>query len=64
MNGEVAIENNSLCHMVNVVYPEPVTIIELAEMVKATVTELTNGKVSPQIEVVDKGSPSFILTIR
>lgn len=59
LNGEVAIENNSLRHIVNVVYPEPVTIIELAEMVRASITELTDGKVSPQIEVVDKGLPSL-----
>jgi len=59
LNGEVAIENNSLHHIVNVVYPEPVTIIELAEMVKAAITQLTDGKVCPQIEIVDKGSPSL-----
>jgi UDP-glucose 4-epimerase len=41
------------------VYPEPVTVIELAEMVKATIEELTDGKVSPQIEVIDEGLPSL-----
>ena len=59
LNGEIAIENNSLRHIVNVVYPEPVTIVELAEMVKASITQLTDGKASPQIEVVDKGLPSL-----
>lgn len=60
LNGEFMIENNSLHHIVNVMYPEPITIIELADLVKATVAELTDGKISPRIEVVDKGLPSSI----
>lgn len=59
LKGEVAMETNSLRHIVNVMYPEPVTIIELAEMVRASIAELTDGKVSPQIEVVDKGLPNL-----
>jgi UDP-glucose 4-epimerase len=42
----------------NVVYPEPVTVIELAEYVKQIVYEETGGKINPSIEVVDKGLPS------
>jgi UDP-glucose 4-epimerase len=59
LSGEVVEDNDSLHHIVNVMYPEPVTIIELAEMVKSTITKLTKGKISPQIEVVDKGLPSL-----
>ncbi|MEM4458660.1 MAG: NAD(P)-dependent oxidoreductase [Candidatus Caldarchaeum sp.] len=41
----------------NLVYPEPITVIELAEIVKKTVEKLTNGRVSPVVEVADKGFP-------
>jgi nucleoside-diphosphate-sugar epimerase len=42
----------------NIVYPEPVTVIELAEYVKQIVYEETGGRINPCIEVVDKGLPS------
>ncbi|WFO75981.1 NAD(P)-dependent oxidoreductase [Desulfurococcaceae archaeon MEX13E-LK6-19] len=44
-------------HIINLVYPEPVTIIELAEIIKEVITEITNGKISPPIQIVDKGLP-------
>ena len=43
--------------VVNLFYPEPVTILELAEMVRDIIAELTGGRVVPRIEVVDKGIP-------
>jgi UDP-glucose 4-epimerase len=42
----------------NIVYPEPVTVRELAEYIKQIVYEETGGKINPPIEVVDKGLPS------
>jgi hypothetical protein len=42
----------------NVVYPEPVTVIELAEYIKQIVYEETGGRINPVIEIVDKGLPS------
>jgi UDP-glucose 4-epimerase len=42
----------------NIVYPEPVTVIELAEYVKQLVYEETGGRINPCIEVVDKGLPA------
>jgi nucleoside-diphosphate-sugar epimerase len=42
----------------NIVYPEPVTVIELAEYVRQVVYEETEGRINPSIEVVDKGLPS------
>jgi UDP-glucose 4-epimerase len=45
----------------NIVYPEPVTVIELAEYVKQIVYEETSGKINPSIEVVDKGLPSAFI---
>jgi nucleoside-diphosphate-sugar epimerase len=42
----------------NIVYPEPVTIIELAEYIKQIVYEETGGRINPPIEIVDMGLPS------
>jgi len=48
-------KGNSLDHIINVFYPEPITILELAEIVKNTIAKLTNGDVVPRIEIVDQG---------
>ena len=57
LNGEVEKGANSLSHIVNVYYPEPVTILELAEIVRDAIIEYTNGRIQPPIEIVDKGIP-------
>jgi nucleoside-diphosphate-sugar epimerase len=57
LNGEVEKTKNSLSHIVNVYYPKPVTILELAEIVKNTIIKYSGGKVNPQIEIVDQGTP-------
>ena len=57
---EIEKSSNSLAHIVNVFYPEPITILELAEIVKESVIEYTSGKVMPKIEIVDSGiTPLF-----
>ena len=57
LNDEIPNGNNSLAHIVNVYYHEPTTIIELAETVKKAIVESTNGKVQPEIEIVDTNLP-------
>jgi nucleoside-diphosphate-sugar epimerase len=57
LSGEVRKEGGSLAHIVNVCWPEPITILELAEMVRDAATKCSNGKIRPEIEVVDKGQP-------
>jgi UDP-glucose 4-epimerase len=59
LNGEVDKSGGSLRRVLNLMYPEPVTILELAEMVRDVVAELTGGRVVPRIEVVDQGLPSL-----
>jgi UDP-glucose 4-epimerase len=54
---EMEKSGNSLAHIVNVYYPEPITIIELAEIVKEAVIECTGSKVKPKIKIVDNGVP-------
>jgi nucleoside-diphosphate-sugar epimerase len=47
--------NNSLEHIVNVYNPEPITIYELAELVRDAVIKHSLGKIIPQIQVVNTG---------
>lgn len=59
LNNEIEKGSNSLAHIVNVYYPEPITILELAKIVKESVIECTNRKIMPKIEIVDQGIPSM-----
>lgn len=55
---EIMINNNmreTAAKVLNLVSPYPITIIELAEIVQKRVTELTNGRLKPRIEIIDKG---------
>ena len=61
LNDEIEKNDNSLTHIVNVCYPEPITILEIAEIVKETIIEYTSGKIRPKIEIVDKGIPSMFM---
>jgi len=55
LNGEVEKRSSSLNRVLNIIYPEPITILELAEIVRDTIAKLTNGKIVPKIEIVDQG---------
>ena len=57
LNNQMEKSNNSLTHIVNVYYPEPITILELAEFVKESIIECTTGKVKPKIEIIDNQVP-------
>lgn len=57
LDNEIQKSGNSLAHIVNVYYPAPITILELAEIVKESIAECTSGKVRPKIEIVDNGIP-------
>jgi len=59
LNGVICKEANSLHHVVNLCWPEPVTVFELAEIVRDLVIKCTNGKIKPEIKIVDTGHPSF-----
>jgi len=59
LNGVIEETRDSLSHIVNVYYPEPITILELAEIVRDVVVKLTNGKVNPKIEIIDRGKPAL-----
>lgn len=48
-------QTNSFQHIVNLGYPEPITILDLANIVKESVIKHSNGKIQPKITIVDKG---------
>jgi nucleoside-diphosphate-sugar epimerase len=57
--GEVAKNGSSLDHVVNLYWPKPVTILELAKMIGKIIEKLTQGRVKPRIDVVDNGQPTL-----
>lgn len=49
---------NSLAHIFNVYYPEVVTILDIAIMVRNATTKLSNEEISPEIQIVKSAQPS------
>jgi len=59
LGNKVCEEGNSLAHIINLYWPEPVTILELATKVREAVIKYSQGKIKPKIRVVDTGKPSL-----
>lgn len=59
INNEVEEMENSFNHIINLAYPEPITISDLAKIIKISIEKLSNGKTVPNIRIVDKGLPSL-----
>jgi nucleoside-diphosphate-sugar epimerase len=59
LNNNMKKDGNSLSHIFNVYYPEPITIIELAEMCKGAIKERSKGKINPEINVVNTEQASI-----
>jgi UDP-glucose 4-epimerase len=57
-DGKLSKQTPQLPHIVNVVWPEPITILDLAELVKKVIKEKTKGRVDPLIQVKDTGLPA------
>ena len=57
LNKEIRKSENSLAHIVNIYYPDPITILDLAKIIRDSIIDITNGRVKPKIEIVDKGMP-------
>lgn len=57
LSGDCEKSGNSLTHIFNVYYPEPITVLRLAEIVKSIIIDCSHGKIKPQIQVVDSGLP-------
>lgn len=50
-------KGGSFSHIVNVFWPKPISIIELANMVRGKIVKCTEGKISPRVDVIDTGDP-------
>jgi len=61
LSEEIEKSENSLTHIVNVYYPKPITIFELAEIVRNAFLKYTDGKVWPEIKIVDTGAPLLFM---
>ncbi|MFQ5712353.1 MAG: NAD-dependent epimerase/dehydratase family protein [Candidatus Geothermarchaeales archaeon] len=48
-----------LPHVFNITYPQPITVIELAHMVRDAIVKYSKGALRPEIEVVDTGKPEL-----
>jgi UDP-glucose 4-epimerase len=57
LRNELGKQGGSLAHIVNVFWPRPVTIMELAKIVREKIVNCSGGKTSPEIRVVDTGEP-------
>lgn len=53
LRGEVSKGESSLAHIVNLCYPEPVTILELATMIKDAITSYSKNNIIPEIKIVE-----------
>lgn len=43
--------------VVNVCWPNPITILELAEIIRSSIIRKSKDKIIPEIEIVNKGIP-------
>jgi nucleoside-diphosphate-sugar epimerase len=50
---------NSLDHIANVYYPEPITIYELAENIRESVRKCSGGNIDPKITVMKTNEPEM-----
>lgn len=47
--------NNSIDHIMNIAYPHPISILDLAHIISDSVNKYTDGKIKPEISIVDQG---------
>lgn len=55
LHGTTPSKTNSVDDVYNVYFPEPVTILELAHMVKQSLIDQTSGRINPEIKIVSTG---------
>jgi UDP-glucose 4-epimerase len=47
--------NNSIDHVMNIAYPHPISVLDLANIISNAVNHHTDGKIKPEISIVDQG---------
>ena len=56
-SNEIEKNKSSLANIVNVYYPVPITILELAQYIGDSIIDITNGSIKPKIKIQDMGIP-------
>lgn len=59
LNDEVKKIGDSSAHIFNLAYPIPVTILDLATIVRDAITKQSQGEIRPEIRIVDKRLPNL-----
>ena len=59
LNDEVERIGDSSCHIFNLTYPIPITILDLATIVRDAIIKQSLGEIRPEIQIIDKGLPNL-----
>ena len=59
IDGRTTASSNSLDNIVNIYFPQPVTILELAQTIQRVIAVQTNDRIHPPIEIVEDGQHSL-----
>lgn len=57
LRGEISKNDKGTCNIVNLCWPIPITILDLANFVQEEMVELTGGRIRPRVEIVDQKLP-------
>lgn len=58
LKNKLTAESKKSSQVVNIYYPEPTTILELAEIVREAIVEQSEGNLTPEVMIVDQNQPS------
>lgn len=59
LDDEMEERRDSSAHIFNLTYPRPITILDLANIVRDAIIKQSKGKIRPEIKIADKGLPSL-----
>jgi len=59
LNDRIGKKTESLAHIVNLMWPRSMTILDLARVVRETIIVESQDQIKPEIEVVDKKRPTL-----
>jgi UDP-glucose 4-epimerase len=59
LNGEIASGQGNPPSVVNLFWPVPITILELAELIRDVIKEKTNGRIVPPIQIKQTDQPAL-----
>jgi UDP-glucose 4-epimerase len=57
INNDICKDEKGLGHIVNVCWSKPLSIFDLALLVKQTIVRLSKGRLDPEINIIDQKKP-------